>query len=210
MIEDSIPNFSKYKAVFTVLAGSGWGVVLGITGVTPLAYIATYPDEWLNEYNTNHYAFSDPAFAWSLENRGYRRWSEIDIEDPQDVMKKAKRFGLNFGAAFSISSAQSTERFHAFFCARPDREFENNELVHLMDHFAELVIGFENVSALTASEKQCLFLISRGYSQSQVASKMELSVETVKKRLSSARTALQAENTIHAISIAERRGIFTL
>ena len=210
MLEDAISNFDKYKAVFSVLSDAGWSVVLGITGATPLVYISVYPDEWLNEYNKNHYVFTDPAFVWCLENRGYRRWSDVKKDDPQDVLAKAARHGLKFGAVFAMPSGHSAERFHVLSCARSDREFEDSELKRLMEHFSELIVGFENRSALSAGERRCLYLISRGYKQSQVAAEMEISVETVKKRLASARTALEADNTMHAISIAERRGVFTL
>jgi DNA-binding NarL/FixJ family response regulator len=62
---------------------------------------------------------------------------------------------------------------------------------------------------LTARELEVLQLISEGFSNDQVATRLYVSVETVKSHVSALFTKLGASSRAHAVAVAFRHGLLT-
>jgi DNA-binding NarL/FixJ family response regulator len=63
---------------------------------------------------------------------------------------------------------------------------------------------------LSARELQVLQLVARGDRNKEIGRKLDISEETAKMHLKNAAAKLNARDRTHAVSIAVRRGIFTL
>lgn len=62
---------------------------------------------------------------------------------------------------------------------------------------------------LTARQQQCLRLAAAGLEHREIADRLGLAFGTVRIHLTSARGALGARNTAHAVGIAMHHGIVT-
>jgi DNA-binding NarL/FixJ family response regulator len=78
----------------------------------------------------------------------------------------------------------------------------NSVASQLVEHLGE--------KQLSARELQVLRLVARGDRNKEIGQKLDISEETVKMHLKNAAAKLNARDRTHAVSIAIRRGIFTL
>jgi hypothetical protein len=85
----------------------------------------TYDPVWLDHYTENGYVLRDPMVAWGFSTTGTIRWSDPSLPDPFGLFKKAKAYGLSYGATVACGPIKS--RTIASF-ARSDREFSDHEI----------------------------------------------------------------------------------
>jgi DNA-binding NarL/FixJ family response regulator len=78
----------------------------------------------------------------------------------------------------------------------------NSVASQLVEHLGE--------KQLSARELQVLQLVARGDRNKEIGRKLDISEETAKMHLKNAAAKLNARDRTHAVSIAIRRGIFTL
>lgn len=117
-------------------------------------------------------------------------------------MQEAKKYGLNFGA---VLSRFSNFGFSILSVSREDRELTDSELEQFSVWFDKMTLAKNNDGGLTPKEKRVLLLLSRGYSQSDIAENSSLDVSTIQKRLVSARKKLGCNSTIEAVAISAKR-----
>ena len=192
-------DIDLYTRKLSAVAAHGFSFALHIRFAQPLVNHQCFPQGWTDLYAEEAYALRDPIVAWGFSQTGMAKWTEIGIPDPFDILEKAKQFGMNYGFAVACGPIKSRTIASA---ARPDREFDPDE----MEAFRRLIFQLHDVAeppnALTQAQIDALRLIADGDRHAAAADKLGISESALKARLSSARTNLLARTTAEAIQRA--------
>jgi len=202
MLNTIIPNFNSEVSSLRFMGKSGFILAFNMTFRGPEYLHSEYPAEWQKIYEDRNYFFVDPVLIWSVTKTGNKRWSEIKLPDIRGVMSEARKCDLNYGAAFS---RKSMNKRSFLTISRPDREFTDEELVHLGDKFDHLVTYVVGQCGLTEKELDALRGLRDGLSYKQIAVELEISVPTVKSRAERAKGKLGAKTTTQAVAMASTR-----
>ena len=178
------------------LAPMGYTVGLHIRFATPLIYRSSYPEAWVNHYNSHSYYLRDPLVFWGVGVEGTTRWSAIPLPDPFGVIKKAASYGLTYGAVSSYGPITSRS---IVGISRADREFDDEELDALKEVTVQLHIEAKPPSDLTKAQIEALQCVANGDRHSAAAEKLGITESAFKARLTSARIRLEARTTSEAI-----------
>ena len=178
------------------LAPMGYTVGLHIRFATPLIYKSSYPNAWVDYYNSHSYYLRDPLVFWGVGVEGTTRWSSIPLPDPFGVMKKAAAHGLNYGAVSSYGPITSRSIVGV---SRSDREFSDEEMSALRELTIRLHIEAKPPSDLTRAQIEALQCVANGDRHSAAAEKLGITESAFKARLTSARQRLEARTTSEAI-----------
>lgn len=204
MLKSIIPNFESEISSLKFLGKSGFIMAFNMTFRGPEYFQSEYSEEWQKIYEDRNYFFVDPILVWSVTKSGNKRWSDIKLPDIRGVLKEARKYDLNYGAAFS----RKVNNKRSFFTiSRPDREFTDEEIQHLGERFDYLVEIVTGQSGLTDKELDALRGLRDGLSYKQVSALLDISVPTVKSRADRAKTKLGARTTTQAVAIASARKI---
>jgi LuxR family transcriptional regulator len=170
-----------------------------------LAY-SSFPRAWFEQYSAMDLLLADPVLEWAAVNSGAARWSEIAAEtsEPRSiaVLDFAASFNLRFGVILSAKNQMIGLKRSFLSCARPDREFTDEEIADLDATFQELLSLRSLTAKLTRASFEAMRLYALGMSQIEIAFHLGISRETVKKRLERARATLGARNAAHALAMA--------
>ncbi len=191
-----------HKAVNTLLdeldrfAPMGYSVGLHIRFATPLFYRSSYPEAWVEHYNSHSYYLRDPLVFWGVGVEGTTRWSAIRLPDPFGVMKQAAKHNLHFGAVSSYGPITSRSIVGV---ARADREFTDDELDELREMAIRLHLAAKPPSELTRAQIEALKCVAEGDRHNEAAARLGITESAFKARLQSARVRLEARTTSEAI-----------
>jgi len=181
-------------------ATAGYFVGLHIRFTAPLITFQTYDQRWIDHYMEHGYILRDPMMAWGFSTNGSIRWSDPSLLDPFGVYKEAEEYGLRFGA--SVSHGPIKSRTIACF-ARPDREFEDQEIAFFVASVQSLHQLTEPPEELTKAQVEALRCIAGGDRFAAAAEKLGISESALKARITSARIRLMARTTAEAIQRAK-------
>ena len=202
MLKSIIPNFDSEVSSLRFLGESGFILAFNMTFRGPEYLHSEYPEEWQKIYEERNYFFVDPVLVWCVTKTGNKRWSEIKLPDIRGVMKEARKCGLNYGAAFS---RKLLNKRSFLTISRPDREYTDEELIHIGDKFDHLVSYVVGQCGLTSKELDALRGLRDGLSYKQIAVELDISVPTVKSRAERAKGKLGAKTTTQAVAMASTR-----
>lgn len=208
MLRTVIPNIDEELARIRAVATSGYIIGFNMTWRGPEHILFGYPDEWKRVYEERNYFLSDPVLRWTIVGSGYKRWSAITARDPLDplrVMRAARKYGLVFGAAFTLKVGNKRSLMSV---ARADRELTDGELEMLNAKFAGFVDLLMSKALLTDGELAVLQYMRDGYEQQEVAGVLKISRSAVKQRVQKACAKLNARNSAQAIAICVARHYF--
>lgn len=145
-------------------APMGFSLGLQIRFTSPEYLFQTFPKEWIDEYSERGYTVRDPALLWAFENSGFTRWSDIDPDGTDDVMRRAAELGLVYGVTLTVDSEQ-TRSICAF--ARDDREFTDAEIDVLTKQSGKAHDLTSSISGLTDAEREELHAMSVRFIQNR-------------------------------------------
>ncbi|MEM6322387.1 MAG: autoinducer binding domain-containing protein [Pseudomonadota bacterium] len=189
------------------LSPSGYLLVIRMGFFFPVYEQNTMPEKWADRYVSRGYMVSDPALAWCYANTGAIRWSEIDVDDPREVLAQAALCGLKHGAAVScLGSGEPAQRSFGSF-ARSDREFNGDELSELSALLVSLHDHFTPPTNLTPAELEALRMVKNGLLMKEIANFLGVTEAAVKQRLKGAKLKLGAKNGTHAATMATSFGL---
>lgn len=200
-----IPNYADELAYLKEQGPSGFIMGFGVTWHGPEFFVSTYPEAWMEEYQRGRYYVADPAFVRAIREECGERWSEIKLPDILNVYGKAKRYGLNYGALFT---KRTGFRISFLSIARPDREFEDDEMEELHARFAGWAERVMTRIALTRGEIDVLRCFKDGDERRDVSRKLAITERAVTKRVQSACRKLGAKTKTQAVAIAQQRQYF--
>lgn len=162
----------------------------------------TYPKEWVDQYEKDILYVGDPTVLWAFLNEGHKRWSAIRMPDARRVFKKARAYGLVYGAIFSLTI---NDQKSILGVAHPEREFTDGEIERMGREFRGAVERFSSHNELTPAEIEVLQCLAHDFNVNEAAIKLGISVTSAKQRLSRARARLGCKNTTRALVLAAQR-----
>ena len=127
-----------------------------------------------------------------------------------------RKFGIGRDLILPIHTARRIQALWVFsiFGANVDFKSEAALLQQLADRFAIAASDFVALKTdegtqdtLTTREAQCILLIARGYSNTEIAADLEISVHSVKFHMANTMQKLGAANRSEAIAKAARAGL---
>ncbi len=189
------------------LAPGGHYIALRVGFAFPLEEVNALPHDWVEHYTRHRYMLHDPVIRWIYTNVGAVRWSDIRLDDPQDVMRKARQFGLNFGVAICVfdGNPEGHRSFGSF--ARADREYEESEIRLLVAYLTRLHRAKAPPTNLTQAELQALQMVKSGKRLKQIAHDLGVTEGAVKQRLKNAKLKLAAQTSAQAAALASEYGL---
>ena len=196
--------FQDSLDIITSIGTEGYFVMLNHVRMGPEFIQSSFSQDWQAEYDQNAYHLRDPTFLWSLANNGTRRWSEIRIPDACGVMKRARRYGLIFGAVFSQGKATKKS---VLSVARDDRELNDKEMTVLADWFDQYVIACNNKQPFSIKELNVLQCLANDMTVEEAATHLNISVSAAKARLKTARDRHGVKTNTRIVATALRSNL---
>lgn len=175
----------------------------------------TYSDEWVDRYISQGYVKIDPVIPAAESGILPIDWANIDrsSRSVSEFFSDAERYGVgNQGITIPIRGANGERAFFSINMQASEDEWiafkkDNMSTLQVVAHYyhnrvlATHGIKFPEVS-LTPRQAEVLRWAANGKSTKDTAEIMQLSHHTVQTYLETARSRLQALNTVHAVARA--------
>jgi DNA-binding CsgD family transcriptional regulator len=181
----------------------------------------TYPVEWVRIYIEKDYPSIDPVVLGTARRFHPIDWKMLDWSSAQAraLMREAMSYGVgNQGWSIPLWGPQG--EFAMFTVNHHAGDAEWAELIrahakdfllvsHLFHQQATRIINREVASTteLSPREREALKLLSLGQSRAEVADSLQISENTLRAYIDSARHKLGAMNVTHAVALALARGV---
>lgn len=201
------PGFARHDLRISQVATSGYVLALQLNEFCrpELAY-SSFPRAWFEHYTAMDFLLHDPVLEWATANSGAARWSEIAAASSSTrslrVMEHAATYNLRFGVIFSTKNRMIGLKRCFLSCARPDREFIDDEIRELDELFHDALSLRSLTSDLTPACREVMNMLAVGMTQIDIALHLGISRDSVKKRIERACKALGARNASNAIAMA--------
>ncbi len=192
---------------FESLATAGYHIAVRVGFAFPELEHNALPLAWVHRYTRDGLMLYDPVIRWIYGNTGSIRWSEIELDDPREVLESAMAHELNFGVAVCVFDSDNLglRTFGSF--ARSDREFSDHEITELESKLSALHSAASPPEDLTNAELETLRLIRDGLLMKEVAYELGITESAVKQRLRNAKAKLDARTTAQAVTQATQFGL---
>jgi LuxR family transcriptional regulator len=189
------------------LAPAGHYIALRVGFAFPLEERNALPPDWVTFYTQQRFMMHDPIIRWIYSNVGAIRWSQIELDDPKNVIALGREHGLSYGVAVSCfdESSDGQRSFGTF--ARSDREFTDTEIVRLAETVARLHADRAPPTNLTEAELEALRLVKDGMRLKQMAFELGVTEGAIKQRLKNAKLKLRAATGAQAVTRASDFGL---
>lgn len=182
----------------------------------------TYCTDWVDRYLDRMYVHIDPVIIGSAQRSGLTNWKEFDWSSrkAQKFLSDAIEHGLGDQgisipihgpkgrfALFSVNASCSDASWQKFINEK------GRPLTLMAYEMDQKAIEFEKsdenfpLPALSPRELSALTLLAEGKNRAQAASELDISENTLRVYIESARHKLGAMNTTHAVARALRSGI---
>lgn len=195
------------KERFDQIADAGYYLALRVGFSFPEEELNALPSNWVEFYTANGLVVHDPSLKWVYGNNGAVRTSEISLPDPQQVLARARVFGLQHGAVVSVVTPSDRGRRSYGLFYRAGSAFSDDQMTQLLDLLRDLHSGTSTEPGLTAAEIEALQMQAGGLRLKQIAGDLGISESAVKARLNNAKRKLGARTLSHAASLAAGRRI---
>lgn len=182
----------------------------------------TYSREWAHRYVERDYVAIDPVVAGARRRSHPMDWKTLDWSSPQarEMMRDSLVHGLgNQGLSIPIWGPHGEFALFAVNHGTDDASWADfiarntkNLLIasHLMHQQVMRIVNKETdppSADLSPREREALMLLSLGHSRAAVANDLQISENTLRAYIDSARHKLGALNVTHAVAIALAKGI---
>jgi DNA-binding CsgD family transcriptional regulator len=188
-------------------------------------FITTYPQPWVEHYDSSNYLHIDPVMLEAPARSTPMSWGTRDQRrtvTPQQraFLDEAAGMGLRQGAAIPIHGPGGEFGLVSVAVDAPPRQFASLMRGHLHQlqllslyyhaHVAEHFIAASNGrTALTCRERECLQWSAQGRSSWEIAETLAISEATVNFHLRNAMGKLGVHSRPHAIAKAVMAGLIT-
>lgn len=201
------PGFARHDLRISQIATAGYVLALQLNEFCrpELAY-SSFPRAWFEHYTAMDFLLVDPVLEWAAANSGSARWSEIagPSTSPQSVrvLDHAATYNLRYGVILSTKNQMIGLKRSFLSCARPDREFTDDEIRELDVLFHDTLTLRSLTSDLTPACREVMNMLAIGMTQIDIALHLGISRDSVKKRIERACKTLGARNASHALAMA--------
>lgn len=182
----------------------------------------TYSLDWVRHYIRQNYKTVDPVVLGALRRFHPIDWKTLDWSHSRarQMMREAIEAGLgNQGwsvpiwgpsgefAMFSVNHQASDEEWHTFIEAHAKDLLLISHLVHQQAKWIIHNVVEAQTSDLSPREREVLSRLSLGEGRARIADALNISENTLRAYIDSARYKLGAMNVTHAVALATARGI---
>lgn len=190
-----------------IIAPAGHYIALRIGFAYPVEEVNELPQGWIDNYTLNRFMLFDPVIRWAYSTIGCMRWSELEQDDPRNVLGQAKSFGLRYGVVVSVFDGNKEgQRSYGSF-ARNDREFEELEVKLLQAFMSRRHAEMAPPQNLTMAELEALAMVRDGKRLKEIAHILGVTEGAVKQRLKNAKLKLGAKTGSQAAAMASQYGL---
>lgn len=187
-------------------------------------YLAvTYPDEWVERYQSQRFVDIDPAVQIGMRRMLPIDWDEFDRSDNEvrHLFGEAMDFGLGrHGITLPVQGRYGDRALVSITSDVNDRDWQHLRLLYMRDfqllalHMHQAIVRLEGQPMeqvrLSPRERECLLWVAEGKSAWETAVILGLSEHTVRCYLESARHKLSAANNTHAVNKAGKASLLNL
>ena len=189
------------------LSPAGYYIALRIGFAFPVIEVNELPPVWVEHYTRNRFMLFDPVIRWAYANVGVARWSELDMDDPRNILGQAQTHGMRYGAIISVFDGNPEgQRSYGSF-ARSDREFSDLEMRALNAYVTRRHLEMAPPTNLTRAELEALRMVRHGRRLKEIAFELGVTEGAVKQRLKNAKTKLNAKTSTQAAATAAQHGL---
>ena len=188
-------------------------------------FITTYPQPWVEHYDSNNYLQVDPVMLDAPSRSTPMHWGTKDhrkLVTPRQkkFLNEAAEMGLCHGSAIPIHAAGGEFGLVSIAVDAPPRQFatlmrSHQHHMHLLSlyyhaHVAENFISSESPKvSVTSRERECLLWSALGKSSWEISEILSISEATVNFHMQNAMRKLEVYSRPHAIVKAVMMGIIT-
>ncbi len=182
----------------------------------------TYDMKWVERYIDRQYTRIDPVVLGALQRFTPLDWKRLDWTGMvrQNFLHEAIDAGVgNQGysvpirgpngqfALFTVNKKVDDEKWARFTGENVSDLLLISHYIHQRAQEIDQNHGPEPLRDLSPRETDALTLLGLGYGRGQVADKLQISENTLRVYIDSARYKLGALNTTHAVALAMSRGV---
>lgn len=181
----------------------------------------TYSSDWVDRYLEKDYLYTDPVVLGCFHRFDPVNWKQLDWskKGARDMLRDACEYGVGPQgftvpirgpkgqyALFTLADKRSDEAWEALI------EEKKKDLILLAHSFNQKALQLEErvfqleASQLSKRERSTLTLLAKGKNRAQAAQELEISENTLRVYVESARHKLGALNTTHAVARALAAG----
>ncbi|MBL4827907.1 MAG: autoinducer binding domain-containing protein [Spongiibacteraceae bacterium] len=197
---------------------------------SPPTLIGNYHPDWIVHFNNKQYYVDDYIYSniHQLERKAHicslNSLKGKLTHTQKKIYHEARRINLGYDRHLSIPISSLIGVNSLFTCSFLGNENDFNKLCKrnipflefyassysksILEKFKKNLLGVR-VPQLSIREQDVLAFCANGLNQAQIGDKMGINTSTVKTHIKNSRVKLQAENTIHACSMAVNLGIIT-
>ena len=230
-MQEALSNAKSLEELQTFVEG-----LRGVYGIDNLVYHSvnasggqyaalTYSDEWVERYLDKGYERIDPVVQGCYKRFTPIDWKALDWSSKasRDFLGEAASQGLG-NQGFSVPIRGPSGQFALFSVNQKDNddrwaqftEERASDLILIAHYMNERALEIEGgpsqgpVRALSPREKDALTLLALGNNRAGVAEALQISENTLRVYIESARFKMGATNTVHAVATALTHGLIVV
>jgi LuxR family transcriptional regulator len=181
-------TFAETRLEVEAIANAGYSLMVNLYSGSYDHFETTFPKEWTEIYMKENYAIFDVVLAFAMLRYGSYRWSDIWLPDVRGVSRKAKKYGLKYGAVFVFRTSANKRSFISV--ARHDRELTDDEMATVTDLASSFFNRIDEDSPFSQGDIDVLQRLAEGRNVKDIAADLNISAAAVKQRMKRARQRL--------------------
>lgn len=169
-----------------------------------------YPEAWIEHFSEQRYHLVDPVFRAADAGAADFAWTDPEFLQPlswrqRRILNEAREFGLHFGRTHTLASMLHLRASGSLVAGEPDVPedvFSAGRIANVLVHHRAVQLCVEarpSFEPLRRRERQCLELCASGFTDAEVALKLEIGIATVRRHIERARVRLRAGTRIQAV-----------
>ena len=181
----------------------------------------TYSSEWVDRYLEKDYLYIDPVILGCFHRFDPVNWKQLDWSSKaaRDMLIDAGEYGVGpQGFTVPIRGPKGQYALFTLADSRPDDAWEalieekKKEVIVISHAFNTKALELEEkvfnteAAQLSPRERSTLTLLAKGKNRAQAAQELEISENTLRVYVESARHKMGALNTTHAVARALAAG----
>lgn len=179
----------------------------------------SYPQEWVDLYQTNEFWRIDPVIRAAVENAAPQHWVDIYRRNPPDkeFLKLAYDFGIKYG--YTCVQGKIGKKWMILSLVGDFKTYSNRInyiLERITPHF---LLAYSSIRAnhtsvllqnLTKKEKEVLAWLHQGKSSWEISIVLRVSEATINFHIKNIKEKLQVVSRIQAVAMAIHGGLICL
>ncbi|HEX2549435.1 MAG TPA: LuxR family transcriptional regulator [Gammaproteobacteria bacterium] len=187
--------------------------------------LSTYPKNFVDRYVKKDYGAHDMVGKMSTNTNRPFGWRELETKykitrQQRIIFHDSSSVGLKEGASVPIHGPNLTKATFSVTSNLRKKEFDelfkyHQHEIHILAtsaHERLMALGLgrtEDIQELTSRETQIILWVARGLTYEEIADKLCIQEDTIKKHMQNIFRKLNASNRPHAASVAIVHGLIT-